>query len=226
MNTDLIAKTRAHITRLAAMLFERRLLDAAGGNLSARVGDGLICITPRYSGSKYQWQLAPEQVLVADLSGKILDGAGEISREAKVHLKLLNEFPDGGAVIHAHCQNVLVFCALAKPIPPVLEDTLKFGEIAMTEFAPAHTEQLAENIAGALRGQEARIRQQAAAAAAPYHGLFCIGKDLDAAFDAVERIDNNARCIILGQILKMTGVDMLAGERAALNAGIAAFKKA
>lgn len=206
-----VTAMRSKLTRLGALLFERHLTDAAGGNISARVGD-LVCISPRYAGSKHQWQLQPEQILVVDLEGNILDGSGELSRESKVHLKLHRELGHvGTGVIHAHARNALVFAALCRPIPPVLEATLKFGEIPVTPFAPAHSADLAEHIAAAIKPQEARIRKQAAAALASYHGLFVMGKDIDAAFDAVERIDENAYVILMGQILSQS--DMLAEQR-------------
>lgn len=133
----------------------------------------------------------------------------------------MKEFPDGKAVVHAHPPNVLVFCAARQSIPPVLEYTLKFGEVQVIPYAPAGSMQLAENIAEALRGQEARVRRQAAAVLAPWHGLFVLGKDLDAAVDAVERIEVNARCILLGRLLKMDGLD---DEGAALAVAVAASK--
>lgn len=197
---DPIEEMRARIAEIGRLMFDRRLTDAAGGNISARVGER-ICITPRYSGSKHQWRLRPEQVIVCDLHGNFLAGEGEISREAKVHFRLYQDFPDGKAVVHAHAQNALVFAAYCRPIEPVLEDTLKFGTIHVTRFAPAHSNDLAEFIAGQLRGQEERIRKQAACVLAPFHGLFVVGKDLDAAFDAAERIDTNARCILLSRLL-------------------------
>ena len=49
-----IEAMRVRITEIGRMLFERKLTDASGGNISARVGDR-ICITPRYAGSKHQW---------------------------------------------------------------------------------------------------------------------------------------------------------------------------
>jgi L-fuculose-phosphate aldolase len=88
-----------------------------------------------------------------------------------------------------------------RPIEPVLENTLKFGPIKVARYAPAHSHDLAEFVAEQIRGQEARIRSQAAAVLAPWHGLFVLGKDLDAAFDATERIDVNARCILLSRLL-------------------------
>lgn len=221
MNTELIAQTRAEIVRLGKILFDRHLTDACGGNISARVED-LICITPRYSGQQRQWELRPEEVLVVDRDGNKLDGDGIISREAKVHLALHNEFGDvGQAVIHAHARNLLVFAALARPMPAVLEATLKFGETPVIEYAPAHSPDLATRIAATMRGREDRIRKHAAAAIAPWHGLFLMGKDLAAAFDAVERLDTNAYCILMGGGL----VDGLAPQREALVKAAAAYGK-
>ena len=218
-----VAATRAKIARLAGMLYERRLLDAAGGNLSARVGD-VICMTSRYSGSKFQWNIRPDQVLVVDNTGNILEGEGSISREAKVHLKLLNEFPEGGSVIHAHSPNALVFAALNQPIPAVLEQTQKFGPIQCVPFAPAHSQDLAENVAAAIRGQEERIKKQAAAVIMPWHGLFLIAKDLDAAYDAVERIDGQARIVIMANLMKLAGMNTLSEEQAVYQAAVDAYE--
>lgn len=194
-----ISHTRAQIAATAARLFSRQLLDTAGGNLSVRVGD-VVCITPRYSGLRHHWELQPDDVMVVSLDGQILEGSGELSRESRVHLKLQREFSEyGSAVIHAHARNLLVFAALARPLPPVLEATRKFGTIPVVQFAPAHSPDLAEHVAAGIRGNEVRIAKQAAAVLAPYHGMFLMGKDLDNAADAVERIDVNAYCILMGQ---------------------------
>lgn len=218
-----VAAMRAKLARFGALMFERRLTDIAGGNLSARVGE-LVCITPRYSGSKHQWTLQPEQVLVADLEMNILAGQGEISRESKVHFRLHREFGEHGTgVIHAHARNLLVFAAMNRAMPPVLEATQKFGAIPVIEYAPSHTADLAEHVAGAIRGQEARIRKQAAGVIAPWHGLFVMGKDLDAALDAVERIDTNAYCILMAAMLQQS--DLLAAQRAGLEAASARYSK-
>ncbi len=197
---DEIDQMRTRITEIGRMLFERHLTDAAGGNISARVGER-ICITARYSGSKYQWHLRPEQVLVSDLEGNKLDGEGDISREAKVHFHVYREFPEATAVVHGHAQNALVFACARLPIEPVLEDTLKFGTIEVTDFGPSHSNTLAEAVVRALNGQNRRIRQYAAAVLAPWHGVFAVGRDIDAAFDTVERVDTNARCILMSRLL-------------------------
>ncbi len=214
---------RAKICRFGALLYDRRLTDAAGGNISARVGE-YVCISPRYSGSSRQWQLKPEEVLIADMDMNILDGTGEISRESKVHFRLHREFGEHGTgVIHAHARNILVFAAMNRPMPPVLEATQKFGTVPVVPYAPAHGNGLAESVSGGIRGNESRIRKQAAGVIAPWHGLFVMGKDLDAAFDAVERMDNNAYCILMAQLLR--NADMLDGERSALEQAQANYKE-
>lgn len=203
-NEDLLSQTRIKIAKTGKLVFQRHLTDAAGGNISVRVGDS-VCITPRYSGSRRQWQLEPNQVLVSDLSGNKLDGDGDVSRESKVHYRLYHEFPDGTAVLHSHPRHVMVFVASGQPIEPVLEATLKFDTIPVTKFAPAHSEKLADSIADAFKGKDEAIRKYAAAVMAPWHGLFVVGKDLDAAFDLTERIDTNAYCILMSRLLPEGG---------------------
>ena len=196
-----IAETRRLIAEAGQMMFERYLTDTAGGNISARVGD-LVCITPRYTGYIHHWRIRPEQVLVTDLQGNKIEGEGEISREAETHYKLLNEFPDGSSVVHAHARNVLALSTiLQEPMLPVLEATLKFGVVDITDYAPSHSGQLAEKVACKLQGREANIRKQAAAVIARFHGMFVLGKDLNAAVDAVERLNINAQIILSSQVM-------------------------
>ena len=201
---ELISQARKKIAETGKMVFERHLTDAAGGNISVRVGD-LVCITPRYSGSKRHWHLEPNQVLVSDLSGNKLEGEGDVSRESKVHYRLFQEFPDATAVLHSHPRHVMPFVAAGQPIEPVLEATLKFGTIPVTNYAPAHSENLADEIVSLIRGKEEAIRKYATAVIAPWHGLFVVAKDIDAAFDLTERIDTNAYCILMSRLLADSG---------------------
>jgi len=99
----------------------------------------------------------------------------------------------------------MVFVSAGQPIEPVLEATLKFGTIPVTKFAPAHSEKLADEIVDLIRGKDEYIRQYAAAVIAPWHGLFVVGKDIDAAFDLTERIDTNAYCILMSRLLPEGG---------------------
>ena len=195
-----LLSTRQKIANLGRLMYSRKLTDSAGGNISVRVGE-LICITPRYAGAKFRWELRPEQVLVCDLDGKKLEGEGDISREAKVHLSLLREFPDQNAVVHGHAQNALVFCAAGIPIEPVMEDTLKFGTVDVCKFAPAHSDDLSKFIVEKMKEKTEALKKGSAGVLASWHGLFVLAKDLDMAYDSFERIDGNAHIILMSSIL-------------------------
>jgi ribose 5-phosphate isomerase B len=222
-NQDALSQTRRKIAETGRMVFERHLTDAAGGNISVRVDDDTVCITPRYSGSRRHWQLQPDHVLVSDMLGNKREGDGDVSRESKVHYRIYQSFPDAKAVLHSHARNVMVFVASGQPIEPVLEATLKFDTIPVTRFAPAHSEKLADSIVEALRGKDEAIRKYATAVMAPWHGLFVVGKDLDAAFDLTERIDTNAYCILMSRLLPEAGPMDPASMRMKLSEAIKSF---
>ncbi len=207
-------EARELIAQVGKIMLDRNLTDLAGGNISIRMEDK-IAMSPSYAGTRKFWQLKPEDVLVLDLQGNLLEGDGKISREAPVHLKLLNSFyPQSQAVVHAHPRNVMVFCAARQVIPPVLENTYKFGEIKLAEYARGgvQSKQLAENVYKALCGQEKRMAKQAALVLVPWHGLFAAGKDLQSVLDAIERIEVNAHCILMGRVL-LDDEDMLYRSR-------------
>lgn len=192
-----VAETVAYVGQ---MMFQRRLTDFAGGNVSAREGTR-IYISPRYSGSIYHWNLEPDQLICGEIdTDDVLANPG-FSREGKAHLAVYRAFPDVNGIIHAHPFHIQAFAAACKPIEPVLEATQKFGVIELVEAAPAHSEQLAKNIVVGLTGKEDRIRKQAAAVLLPTHGIFVAGKDLLSALDALERIDWNAWCILARRLL-------------------------
>ena len=195
-----MASIPEQIIYAGSRLFERKLLDMAGGNISVCDG-GTIYITARYSGSKRHWQNQLENILCGDIQSDALLDHPDFSREGKAHLAIYRNFPEVGAVIHAHPFHILPFCAAGRPIEPVLEQTQKFGPIKVIEAAPAHSTALANNIVNGLTGQDERIKKQAAAVLMPHHGIIVAGKDLLAAVDALERIDWNAYCLLVQRSL-------------------------
>ena len=66
------------------------------------------------------------------------------------------------------------------------------------------------------------IAKHAAGALAPWHGLFLMGKNLQAALDAVERLDTNAYMIIMSQYIGAS--PLLRDESAAMETAIANFR--
>ena len=186
-----------HISRL---MYDRFLTDAAGGNVSVKQDDR-IYITPRYAGARYHWRLQPGQINVLDLAHTVLAGPTPISRESEMHLALYGAFPEAGSVIHAHSPNLMVFASAGRPMPPVMEYTEKFGVVGLTPEARSHTPELARGVVAHMEELRTRFAKAAVAALLPKHGVVVMAHDVYEAYDTLERLECNARCLLLQRSL-------------------------
>ncbi len=181
-------------------MFERRLTDFAGGNISMRVDDR-IYISPRYSGARQHWDIDPGTIVSGEIAtDEVLEHPG-FSREGKAHLYVYRAYPEARGIVHGHPFYVLPFAAAGRAIDPVLEDTDKFGQIKPVDFAPAHSQDLADHIVAGLADQRERISKHAAALLLPRHGIFVVSKDIFSALDATERINWNCWCLLAQKML-------------------------
>lgn len=193
MNLWTPEQCRARMTEIARWIYDRRLSDSAGGNISSRATDGNIYMSPRYTGSRMRWQLKPEDIVCVAPDGTIREGAGELSREFRMHLAIYAHFPECGGVCHAHPHHLLVFASAQRPLPPTSEQTDKYGTIPLARPAKAHTNDLAEVVIEALTPQCEKLQKHAIACLLPRHGITIAGRDLDDAYDALERLDGSAK---------------------------------
>lgn len=189
---------RTHLVRICKLAFDRKLLDAAGGNVTTRFGDE-IYMTRSFAGGRHQWDLRPQDILLLDLDGNVLDGEGEFSREGAVHLACYQAFPEAGCVFHAHSLNIMPWVATETPIPPMIEQTDKFRAIGFCRWAATHTPELADNVVEALRPLAHELTSHPIATLIPRHGIFVVGTDLNLTYDALERIDRNAYIALMAR---------------------------
>lgn len=190
----------AQIIEVGRLMYERFLTDSAGGNVSARLA-GRIYLTPRYAGARYHWRLRPELINVLDEGHNVLAGPTPISRESEMHLALYDAFPEAGGIIHAHAPYLMVFASAGRPMPPVMEYTEKFGVIGLTAPARSHTPALAQAVVAYMKERESQFARHALAALLPRHGVVVMARDLLEAYDTLERLENNARCLIRQRLL-------------------------
>ncbi|MBP6086938.1 MAG: class II aldolase/adducin family protein [Pelolinea sp.] len=192
-----ITTAREVIAEFGAELYRRFLTDSTGGNLSIHIDDTII-MTPRFAGARWHWQLKPNQILVLDLEGNILDGDGEISREARAHFTLLQHFyPEAAALLHTHPRHIMTFCAAEQPIPAVLECTKSLGTLELCRYTPSESQALAEALLEFVLVHKNSLSQNGAIACmAPRHGLFVLARDIYTGYEVTERLDGNAFCVI------------------------------
>jgi L-fuculose-phosphate aldolase len=188
------------IVEIGRRMAGRWSANAAGGNISLRVGDQMH-ISPRYADYQWGWQLKPEQIVSGPINDDTLLDHSSFSREGKAHLAVYRAFPEAMAIIHAHPFYVMPFCAAAKPLEPVIDAATIFGPIEPVPYAPPNSQELADNIVVGLRGKEELMTTFAAPVLMPKHGVIIAGKDLYAALEALIKIDMNAWCILAHKLL-------------------------
>jgi len=191
---------REHLVHIARLVYSRHLTDSSGGNISHRQGDR-VYLSPAHAGSKQQWQIEAGDVVVLDLEGNLREGPDRRTREWQLHLGIYNAFEHAGGIIHGQAGYLMAFVAAGKPIPSVLEHTQKFGTIGLTRPAQAHSAELARLVVEALESQKEALEGHSLATLVPQHGIVVVGRDLDDAFDTLERIETNAQALLLGRLL-------------------------
>lgn len=78
----------------------RGLVTYTWGNVSGIDREsGLVVIKP--SGVEYE-ELTPDDLVVLDLNGKVVDGSLNPSSDTKTHLELYKAFPQLGGIVHTH----------------------------------------------------------------------------------------------------------------------------
>jgi L-fuculose-phosphate aldolase len=198
----MLDETKKVVLGIAKLMWERRLSDIAGGNISIREGDR-VCITPKLMGYRLRWQITTADLSIVNLDGKVLEGPAEISREGKLHLGLYRVFDDAHAVIHAHPYWTNVFVAKGRPIIPTLETTEKFGRIDCVEEAHGYSEKLAQNVISHFQAKRDQWEKGPLEAILPRHGIIAMARDMNACFDIIDRIETECRCQILGKLLDL-----------------------
>lgn len=180
------------ICRIAKILFQKRLLDIAGGNISCRLGDQ-IAITPTGAGQRYLWDLSPDDLVCAPLENDDLLSDPRHSQESISHLYVYRAYPQVGAIIHAHPFHVMPFCAAVAPIPAqYMAAELYAEEFTHIPASPLYSVQQAEDLVAHLQPFGQVMGVKAGVALMPRHGIFIAGRDLLTAADCLERMDTNA----------------------------------
>lgn len=97
------------------LLPEYKLITFTWGNVSEIDREsGLIVIKP--SGVEYD-KLTPEDMVVLDLSGKVVEGKLNPSSDAPTHVKLYEQFQEIGGVVHTHSRWATIWAQAGRSIP-------------------------------------------------------------------------------------------------------------
>ncbi len=192
--TSLTAQKAAEeIVTICKRLHARNMLAAADGNVSYRISDDEILITPSGISKAF---MSPDQIAIINLKGDVL--TGKPSSERLMHLEIFKKCSDAKAVVHAHPPTAIAW-SIAKPelkkLPSdcLSEVILATGDIPFVPYARPGSSQMAEVLIPFLPAHKAMILRN--------HGAVAWGEDLDEAYRGMERIEHSALILMKAQQL-------------------------
>jgi L-fuculose-phosphate aldolase len=186
LTLETTAAISAEIVRVARLLRARRLAIGTSGNVSARLDDGKIAITP--STMDYD-DLTAADVVIVSPDGSSSEGRRHPSSELPLHLAIFGARPDVRAIVHTHSPFATTMAVARQEIPAVhyvLALLVRAGRdtIRVARYATYGTEQLGENAVDALGEDHAVLLAS--------HGAVAVGPSLAIALERAERIEELA----------------------------------
>jgi L-fuculose-phosphate aldolase len=180
------------IARVCRRLYERGLVAGPDGNVSVRLHDGSIVVTP--SGMS-KVDVTPDDLVLVDGEGRVLDGKGKPSSELRMHLRIYERRADVSAVVHAHPPTATGFAVAGESfMAPVLPEViLQMGEVPIVRYATPGTADVADSFDPYLAGHDAFLMAN--------HGATTVGPTLGVAHQRMESLEHAARIVLTARML-------------------------
>ena len=177
----------------ALKLKEYHLISLSGGNVSLRLEDGNILVTP--SGMDYE-AMVESDVLLMDPQGNILEGGRRPSVDTVALLYIYEHLPKVNSIIHTH-QVYATAVGLIEDVLPAAVTTLAnvtLGEVNVTQYSSAASVDMGIQTVEYLNDKRAVILKN--------HGVITVGEDLKQALYAAVYLEDAAKTYL---VAKMAG---------------------
>lgn len=187
---------RSRLMRVYDLVFERRLTNFAGGNMTVRAGEDTVYIT-RSGGTRNQLgHMGPDDFILANFAGDILDGEGPLSVEFDCHTRLIREIEGVEAVIHTHSPFATMMAARMEPIPAVIDSALAYGTTPVVDDTYRYsTPPFVDEVVKTLQALPSIDARGGGSVLYPRHGALTVHRSLELAIDLAERVEWNALAV-------------------------------
>ncbi len=199
---------REMICQVGRLMRQYNYIDSTNGNISVRLGDGCLLITPSGIAKGF---MRPEQLVVVNMQGEKIGPHTQAninlkpSSELLMHLECYSRRPDIGAVIHAHPPYAIALTisgiSLQQSIIP--EALIFFGDIPTTVYATPASPENRDAIRELITSNDAIMLA--------YHGSITVAPDLWKAYLQLEALEQVAKITFFTQLLG--GVKPLTSEQ-------------
>ena len=191
--SDEETRLRSALCRIGALCYQKGYIVGADGNLSARLSDGTILVTPTGAMKGF---LEPQHIAHVDANGKALGGGPRASSEIAIHVVSYKERPDVEAVVHTHPPHAvaLSIAGVDMQLPVIPEVIVTIGGTPTTPYATPGTQELPESIRAVVRCSDTLIMKN--------HGAVTLGANLMDAFKKLDMVEHTAKILWLVHALK------------------------
>ena len=177
---------RRRLAECCHLLYDRHLTVSAGGNMSVRLGEDEILITP--SGVN-KGLISGDDLVKMDMDGNVISG-GKPSIEHKFHIGIYKENPETNAVIHCHPLYCLALAVKGEDIKSCLtpEGVLLLDQVPTVRYETPGSQELVDAV---MEYADAPAMLMAK------HGAITQGRTLEEAFNRMEELEFQAHLQIL-----------------------------
>jgi len=184
---------KEEICKTIKRLFNRGLISALGGNVSARLPEAKeFWITP---SGVFKGELEPEDLLKVDLEGRVLEGFLRPSVETPFHAMIYKKRADVNAVVHCHNPFATGLALAGIPIQPItVEAAVVLRKVKVVPWAFPGTDTLANLVGEYVEGARALILMN--------HGVIGVGSNLLEAETIVETLEEVATTQFVASIFR------------------------
>lgn len=182
---------REQICMLAKSLFDRGLTHGSTGNISARTEDGGLLVSP--TGTSFG-RLDPGRLSRFDASGTLISG-DKPTKEMPLHSAFYDTRSTAGAVVHLHSSHSVAWSMMPEAdednfLPPLTPYAImKLGKVKLLPFFRPGDPAMGDAVRG-LAGKRSAVMLA-------NHGPVVAGKDVQAACNAIEELEENAKLAML-----------------------------
>ena len=186
------SQLRRQIAEVGRWLHQKGFVAATDGNLSARLKDGRVLVTP---ASRSKGMLRPEDMVLVDRRGKRISGAGRPSSELPMHLMIYQRRPDVGGIVHAHPPAATGYAVAGLPLDKALlpEVVVSLDRVPLARYGTPGSRKLNAALQNLVSRYDAILMAN--------HGVVAFGEDLLQAFFHMETVEQFARISLVAKIL-------------------------
>ena len=186
------ARLRGSICEIGKLAYQKGFIVGADGNISARMGDGTVLITPAGAMKGF---LSPQHLAHIDLTGRVLDNGPKCSTEVGIHLVAYRERPEMRAVLHCHPPHAvaLTIAGIDMQTPIIPEIIVTIGGIPTAPYGTPGTDELPESIRAIVKCSDTLVMQN--------HGSVTLGTNLLDAFKKLDMLEHTAKILWLAHCL-------------------------